>query len=322
VTIQHYRPGTTTTVYTKVQDGDGTNGDPYVPEMAARLLQGGTEVDGANPLEVEAASVVVAVEDVQDRIGGTADAEASGNGTLIAIVKYLRTLTGALGETAPASDTASSGLNGRLQRIAQRLTSLIALVPASLGQKARASAFAVTLSTEDMTALTPARAGTESSPLVTTGKTRDYTPSLSVSVATYAAGTAISGVFELTSIVPAAGRGTFLHSVQVNCVQAPSFLRIIFLKANPASSTVNNNVALSIAYADQGKVAGHINIGAGDALDANTYSAGISSTSPTLPKKIPLASGSTSLFVVFQAISSVTFAGTADLDVTLSFMDD
>jgi hypothetical protein len=64
------------------------------------------------------------------------------------------TLIGALTETAPATDTASSGLNGRLQRIAQRITSLIALLPASLGQKARASSFAVTLSTEDITLLT------------------------------------------------------------------------------------------------------------------------------------------------------------------------
>jgi hypothetical protein len=39
---------------------------------------------------------------------------------------------GSLTETAPATDTASSGLNGRLQRIAQRLTSLIALVPTAL----------------------------------------------------------------------------------------------------------------------------------------------------------------------------------------------
>lgn len=43
------------------------------------------------------------------------------------------TKVGSLTETAPATDTASSGLNGRLQRIAQRLTSLIALLPASLG---------------------------------------------------------------------------------------------------------------------------------------------------------------------------------------------
>jgi len=43
------------------------------------------------------------------------------------------TLIGAVTETAPATDTASSGLNGRLQRIAQRLTSLIALFPGALG---------------------------------------------------------------------------------------------------------------------------------------------------------------------------------------------
>ncbi len=41
--------------------------------------------------------------------------------------------TGALTETAPATDTASSGLNGRLQRIAQRLSSIIALLPTALG---------------------------------------------------------------------------------------------------------------------------------------------------------------------------------------------
>lgn len=39
---------------------------------------------------------------------------------------------GSLTETAPATDTASSGINGRLQRIAQRITSLIALIPAAL----------------------------------------------------------------------------------------------------------------------------------------------------------------------------------------------
>lgn len=57
-------------------------------------------------------------------------------------------LTGAVNETAPASDTASSGLNGRLQRIAQRLTSLIALLPTSLGQKTKANSLAVTLASD------------------------------------------------------------------------------------------------------------------------------------------------------------------------------
>ena len=43
------------------------------------------------------------------------------------------TLQGSLTETAPVSDTASSGLNGRLQRIAQRITSLLAVLPTALG---------------------------------------------------------------------------------------------------------------------------------------------------------------------------------------------
>lgn len=61
----------------------------------------------------------------------------------------LNTNVGATNETAPATDTATSGLNGRLQRIAQRITSLIALLPASLGQKAKSAALAVTLASDE-----------------------------------------------------------------------------------------------------------------------------------------------------------------------------
>jgi hypothetical protein len=39
---------------------------------------------------------------------------------------------GSLTEAAPATDTASSGLNGRLQRVAQNITALIGLFPAAL----------------------------------------------------------------------------------------------------------------------------------------------------------------------------------------------
>lgn len=55
---------------------------------------------------------------------------------------------GSLTETAPATDTASSGLNGRLQRLAQRITSLIALFPTSLGQKTKANSFAVAIASD------------------------------------------------------------------------------------------------------------------------------------------------------------------------------
>lgn len=58
------------------------------------------------------------------------------------------TRLGDVAETAPETDTASSGLNGRLQRIAQRITSLIGLLPGSLGAKTAANSLAVTLATD------------------------------------------------------------------------------------------------------------------------------------------------------------------------------
>lgn len=70
------------------------------------------------------------------------------------------TLIGAVTETAPASDTASSGLNGRLQRVAQRLTSLIALFPASLGTKTAAASFPVVIASDQILPL-PTGAATE-----------------------------------------------------------------------------------------------------------------------------------------------------------------
>lgn len=57
--------------------------------------------------------------------------------------------TGSLTETAPATDVASSGLNGRLQRVAQRVTSMIALLPSSLGQKAKSASLPVTLASDE-----------------------------------------------------------------------------------------------------------------------------------------------------------------------------
>lgn len=55
---------------------------------------------------------------------------------------------GGVTESAPASDTASSGLNGRLQRIAQRLTSLIAQIPAVLGQTTMSGSLSTTIASD------------------------------------------------------------------------------------------------------------------------------------------------------------------------------
>jgi hypothetical protein len=67
---------------------------------------------------------------------------------------------GSLTEAAPATDTASSGLNGRLQRIAQRITSLIAQIPATLGQKTMANSLAVVVASDQSAVAVSSNAAT------------------------------------------------------------------------------------------------------------------------------------------------------------------
>ena len=94
---------------------------------------------------------VVFTPNVNATVSGTSDATIVGPlGSRSAATSVSTTAstedvarTGIVTETAPATDTASSGLNGRLQRIAQRITSLIALLPASLGAKASSGSLSV-----------------------------------------------------------------------------------------------------------------------------------------------------------------------------------
>lgn len=95
-------------------------------------------------------------------------------------------LIGAVNETAPSTDTASSGLNGRLQRVAQRITSLIAQIPASLGIKAPSASMSITpagLEYETVAASQTAQV------LGATGATGDYLSHVVLQPATTGAGT-------------------------------------------------------------------------------------------------------------------------------------
>jgi hypothetical protein len=102
------------------------------------------EVNGSNVLKTDGSAVTQPVSGtVTANVGTTGgialETTQTANGVLI----------GAVTETAPGTDTASSGLNGRLQRIAQRLTSLIALLPTSIGAKTVTGSLSVTLATDE-----------------------------------------------------------------------------------------------------------------------------------------------------------------------------
>jgi hypothetical protein len=98
------------------------------------------------------------------------------------------TKTGSLTETAPGTDTDSSGLNGRLQRIAQRITSLITALgsPFQAGGSIGNTTFAATQATGtnlhtvvDSGTITTVTAVTSITNTVNTKEVRSATPSQS-----------------------------------------------------------------------------------------------------------------------------------------------
>lgn len=105
---------------------------------------------------------------------GTSTPGGSAPGIVVRDAGQVTTI-GALTETAPATDTASSGLNGRLQRIAQRLSSLIALLPTALGANgglkvegvSSGTVIPVSLSASSIAAATPFLANALSNTAVT-----------------------------------------------------------------------------------------------------------------------------------------------------------
>lgn len=361
-TIKHYAPGTTTEVHTAVHGSSaGSSVDPHVPKHAVVPIQGGAELSTANPLPTADETAAITLAAVRDRIGATTDAEASGNGTLIAIAKYLRTLVGALAETAPASDTASSGLNGRMQRVAQRLTSLIGLLPASVGQKARAASLAVTLSTEDVTALT-----TGTTPVVTGAAAHDAAvsgaPILQGAVAQNTLPTAVSAdgdavrlaadrygiqytrgtgrTIEATPTVTATtyaaldsvgGKITLANAFRagagifiqsVRVMSVPSpALKLILFRDDPSASTFTNDAAIVLAFADHGKVVAVIEFDEVQSIDGNTYCAHWAAGSPGLGLLVRPSSGTT-LYAALQSTGAMTSGGTTDFHLLIEAYDE
>lgn len=105
----------------------GTGGGVKIDGSGTALPVSGTVALGAGAAAIGTVAVT----------GTTAVSAASlplpTGAALDASLTTTNTELGILTETTPATDTASSGLNGRLQRVAQRITSLIALLPTALG---------------------------------------------------------------------------------------------------------------------------------------------------------------------------------------------
>lgn len=132
---------------TTIVDSSGNEVTSFGGSGAVTVVDGGDIAQGAKAdaaYTTGSGSVVSLLKGIFGRLPALGQAaKAASISVAIASDDDVQAKFGIVTEAAPASDTASSGLNGRLQRIAQRLTSLIALVPSSLGRKASSTSLAV-----------------------------------------------------------------------------------------------------------------------------------------------------------------------------------
>lgn len=150
--------------------------------------------------------------------------------------------TGSLTETAPASDTASSGLNGRLQRIAQRITTLLAVFPTTIdtnsGNKS-ASTLRVVLAT-DQPSLTNAQPVSQSGTwTVQPGNTANTTGWL-VKETRSTTGTAANVTGSATSVTVLASNSSRLGATVFNDSSA-----LLYLKLGATASTTSFTALLA-----------------------------------------------------------------------------
>lgn len=128
LTTQSSTPATIPASTVIATDDAGAGGHVQIVKLAV-------STDGsATPLTADNTDGLLVNLGANNDITGTVTANAGTNLNTSALLTEadFDTKTGGTNETAPVSDTAASGLNGRLQRIAQRITSLIALIPAAL----------------------------------------------------------------------------------------------------------------------------------------------------------------------------------------------
>jgi hypothetical protein len=140
---------------------------------------------------------------------------------------------GGLTETAPASDTASSGLNGRLQRVAQRITSLIALLPTSLGA---GGGLRVDLN--------PSTTDVAVTPTVTAGA--------------YTSGNVLGGIMTFANMLAATSFNGILQSITAKFKGAvvTGAIEVAIFKASPSNGTYTDKSAPTWSASDMANLLG------------------------------------------------------------------
>lgn len=236
-------------------------------------------------------------------IDSTAQAErvtpVDATGTAISPATALNqtTLIGAVNETAPATDTAPSGLNGREQRIAQRLTSVIALLPAALSSGGGVKAGIVDALPAGNNNIGDVDVASIAAGETHVGQVGGHTaiPSVifSLDTSAYASGDLLADTQAVTSVFRVTDGTGVLASITLNDKDDQGVaLYIVILDANVTLGT--ENAAPSISDANADSILGIIAVATTDWLDLGGCKVA-NIRGINLP--IKAASGTTSLYI-------------------------
>lgn len=276
--------------------------------LPTALVSGALKVmlhDGTNAATIKAAStapvaadpaVVVAIS--PNSVNANGPASAANSAPVTASTEDVARV-GIITETAPATDTASSGLNGRLQRIAQRITSLIALFPSALGQQAAASSLPVVISDY--------------------GKTVVKSITMTADTAILASGEIIADTQQLDAAFRVTDGSGILQSISIIEADAQgAAYTIYFLKTSTTFGSENGAPSISDANIAAGYL-GHVDVGTGDfktlngAKVANIRNIGL---------PIKAVSGTDDLYIaIVNGTGTPTYAG-GTIDLLLGIQQD
>lgn len=189
------------------------------------------------------------------------------------------TLTGAVTETAPATDTASSGGNGRLQRIAQRLTTLIGLLPAALvGGRLDVNLGAAPAS---LTIGTPGAGPYPSTGFAPAAPTATFTRGANTTAYTIGDEVGTAGTAPTTvSVARVNGGSGIIQGAQVIYSNNPTVTpQLVLIVLNATATLAGDNAQCALSDSDALKVVAVIPLSATQPL---VYSAGAPTTTAAL----------------------------------------
>jgi hypothetical protein len=183
---------------------------------------------------------------------------------------------GIVTESAPASDTASSGLNGRLQRIAQNLTTLNtsvnasnAQLPTALGATTASASLSVTPASD--ATFTPTAQGRSAA--VTLTRTADTNAYAANDVIGAATGSTAALTF--TSMCSPSGSNTMLTTVTLEIdasavISGETSYRLYLYNVTPPSA-LGDNAAHDLGSGDRASFLGYVDLGTPVDLGSTLY---------------------------------------------------